>query len=90
MQERGISIRPVLQVVARVSAESAYLPSSEGTSSQECGYHRTSAAAMPFEHRHFMQDNELPLTRILGNPAGMKRHRVSYDTIIIIKCYVRH
>jgi hypothetical protein len=33
MQEGGISIRPVLQVVARVSAESTDLVSSEGISS---------------------------------------------------------
>jgi hypothetical protein len=62
MQEGGISIRPVLQVVARVSSESTYLTSSEGTSSQECGYQRTSVAAMPFECHCFMQDSELPLT----------------------------
>jgi hypothetical protein len=67
MQEGGISIRPVLQGVARVSAESTNLTSSEGTSIQECGYQRTSAAAMPFKRHCFMQNSELPLTRILGN-----------------------
>src|SRR4051794_19747935 len=65
MQEGGISIRPVLQVVARVSAESTDLTSSEGISIQECGYQRASAAAMPFELRRFMQDSGLPLPGIL-------------------------
>src|SRR4051794_32778867 len=68
-----MSIRPALQVVARASAGSTDLTASAGTRSYESGYQRASAAAMPFEHRRFMQDSGLPLTRILGNSGAYYR-----------------
>jgi hypothetical protein len=60
-----MSIRPALQVVARASAGSTDLTTSVGICSYECGYQRAGAAAIPFEHRRFMQDIELPLSNYL-------------------------
>jgi hypothetical protein len=67
-----MSIRPGLQMVASASAGSTDLTTSEGIRSYECGYQRASAAAIPFKHRRFMQGDELPLTRILGNSECMR------------------
>ena len=66
-----MSIRFALQVVARASAGSTDLTASDGTRSYECGHQRASAAAIPFKHRRFMQDSELPLTPLLGNWAAV-------------------
>jgi hypothetical protein len=67
-----MSIQPVLQVVARLSALSDEHTCLEEQNTPDRRCLRAIVVAMLVEDPRFMQDSELPLTRILGNSECMR------------------
>jgi hypothetical protein len=70
MQEGGMSIQSVLQVVARLSTLSDEHTCLEEQNTPDHRYLRANVVATLVDDPCFMQDSELPITRILGNPVA--------------------
>src|SRR5215211_1420390 len=75
-----MSIRRVLQPVARRSAQSIYLANSEGKHSPRLRGKAAAVVGYSSNPPRFMHESELPLKGILGNSEGAKTQRSKVGT----------